>query len=111
MNTQFANKNIVLTNTFQAVVHFEGELLVLGYFTCVEPIAMIPRHLVHSEHWFISNHLAIPGPLEGEACDTRVSKWQGIKNSFLIQLNFLWMIYIINLYTLNKSSTIVKGIH
>ena len=50
---------------------------------------MIPRHFVHSEHWFISNHLAILGPLEREACDTRVSKWEGIKNSFLIQLNFL----------------------
>ena len=71
------------------MVHFEAELLVLGYFTSVEPIAMIPRHFVHSEHWFISNHLAILDPLEGEACDTRVSKGEGIKNSFLIQLNFL----------------------
>ncbi len=39
----------ILTDTSQAVVHFEAELLVLGYFTSVEPIAMIPRHFVHSE--------------------------------------------------------------
>ncbi len=38
----------ILTDAFQAVVHFEAELLV-GYFTSVEPIAMIPRHFVHSE--------------------------------------------------------------
>ncbi len=39
----------ILTDTSQAVVYFETELLVLGYFTSVEPIAMIPCHFVHSE--------------------------------------------------------------
>ncbi len=36
------------TDTFQAVVYFEAELFV-GYFTSVEPIAIILRHFVHSE--------------------------------------------------------------
>ena len=79
----------ILTDTSQAVVHFEAELLVLGYFTSVEPIAMIPRHFVHSEliFWSTRHLLAFPSPLEGEV--TRVSKWQGFQNNFLIQLNFL----------------------
>ncbi len=59
----------ILTDTFQAVVHFETELLVLGYFTSVEPIAMTPCHFVHSEfaiqrstrHFF-----TFPGPPKGE---------------------------------------------
>ncbi len=38
----------LLTDTFQAVVYFEAELFV-GYFTSVEPIAIILRHFVHSE--------------------------------------------------------------
>ncbi len=38
----------ILTDTSQAAVHFEAELLV-GYYTSVEPIAMISRHFVHSE--------------------------------------------------------------